>query len=534
MFSKENKTEVFVFFLVALANAYPIYTHHFFPTLDGPTHLYNAHLIKELVFGNESLSNFIHLNHFPAPNWMGHFIMALSNIIFPAFMAEKIVLLSYVIGLPFAFRYLIKTLSPKNYLASYLIFPFCYTYMFLLGFYNFSLALVFLFFTLGYWLRIKDSLNFRKISYLFLLITLTYFSHISIYGILLPIMLILLCIDETKRAFTMKIQILSFFRVFMLKTVVVLICFAFTGYWAFLFFSGKPVANNVYLPKTEIFRNIKVIEPIIGFVQQEEAMMTGKIFYVLIALALIVLIKRLFCIHIGFRKPLKENIHELVGAFNKHDFWIILSGFMLLGYFVLPDSDGWAGYFSLRILLMFFLFYIVWLGVQNINKYIWLVAICVTLFFNFKLIAYRDAITASLSTTALQCYDASKYIKNNSTLLTINRSENWLYVNFPKYLGIDKPMVILDNSECDSQYFPLVWNEKQLPKMIIDSANSLESFVPSKQTASGITQAIDYIFVMGKLDTMNNDSDKKIYVYLSNNHLQVYTDGYVVLYKNKK
>ncbi len=534
MFSKKNKTEVFVFFLIALANAYPIYAHHFFPTLDGPSHLYNAHLIKELVFGNEFLKSFVQFNHFPVPNWIGHLIMGVLTIIFPAFIAEKVLLLSYLIGLPFAFRYLIKTLSPKNYLASYLIFPFCYSYMFFLGFYNFSIALIFLFFTLGYWVRIKDKLNYKRIFGLFVLITLTYFSHILIYGILFPTMLILLFIDETQKMIAKKEKILLYFQTLFYKVLVVFICFGVTGYSAFLLFSNKPMSSNEYLPKAEMLRNIKVIEPIIGFVQPDEAITTGKIFYVLIALTIIALLKRFINLHIRFRKTFKENIKELACVFNKYDFWIFLSGTMLLGYFVLPNSDGWAGYFSLRILLLFFLFYIVWLGLQNIHKYILLGAICITLFYGFKLISYRDKIISSLSQTAMQCYYPSKYIDNNSTVLTINRSENWLHSNFSKYLGTDKSVVILDNGECDQQYFPLVWNDKQLPKMIIDTSNSLSSCFPSKQISVSSNHIIDYIFIMGRLDTINNECDKKLFFYLKSNPLKIYSDEYVSLYKNKK
>ena len=533
MTSKKNKTEVFVFFLIALANAYPIYVHHFFPTLDGPSHLYNAHLIKELLFGNEFLNSFVHFNHFPVPNWMGHFMMGMLNVMFPSYLAERILLWSYLMGFPFAFRYLIKTLSPNNYLASYLIFPFCYTYMFFLGFYNFSMALIFLFFTLGYWIRIKDKLNYKRIFGLFVLITLTYFSHILIYGILLPCMLVLLFIDETQRMLAKKEKMVLYFQTLFYKTLVVLFCFGISGYWAFLFFSNKPEGNNEYLPKTEMLRNIKVIEPIIGFIQQEEAVMTSKLFYVLLGLGLVVLIKRLFGLKLRLGESLKENVQALVNVFNKHDFWILFSGTMLLAYFVLPNSDGWAGYFSLRILLLFFLFYIVWLGLQNIHKYKLLVAICITLFYSFKLISYRDKIITSLSQTAMQCYYPSKYVDNNSTVLTINRSENWLYLNFSKYLGMDKSVVILDNGECDQQYFPLMWNKKQIPRMILDSSNDLSSCFPSKETSSSSDQVIGYIFVIGRLDTTNNECDKKMFFYLKSNPKKLYSDEYVSLYKNK-
>ncbi|MEI6123474.1 MAG: hypothetical protein WCQ95_07575 [Bacteroidota bacterium] len=534
MILKKVRTESVVFLLFALANAYPVFSHHFFPTLDGPSHLYNAHTLKDLIFGNEFLSGFIQLNHYPVPNWIGHFIMALSNVVFPAYISEKILLLCYLIGLPFAFRYLIKSLSPNNYLLSYIIFPFCYTYMFLLGFYNFSLALVLLFFTLGYWINIKDKLSFLKVFVLFLLITATYFSHISVYAILGPMMFALLFIDETSWVIKKEKTAATYFRSMAAKTAVIALGFSITAYWAFMLFLGKPAANIVYLPQSEMLRNIKVIEPIIGFIQQDEAAMTGKIFYVLLVLTLVVLFKRWMNLQMGFRFKATANLKGFIKAFDKTDAWIMFSGVMLLGYFVLPDSDGWAGYFSLRILLLFFLFYIVWLALQNIPKFILVIAIVIALFYNIKLIVFRDKVTASLNQTAMQCYNASNYMTNNSTVLTINRSGNWLLGHFSKYLGVDKSIVVLDNNECDQHYFPLIWNTEKIPGMVVDTSKMLNECFAVNQNSNGISQTIDYIFVMGLLDTAKNDCDKKMFNYLANHKLQVYHNEFVWLYKNKK
>ena len=169
--NKFNLIEKYFFLLITGLNLIPILSRKFFPTLDGPAHLYNAQLIKSLLFDNYTLlGDFFIFNQEPIPNWTGHIILSFFNLFLPSFVAEKILLLSYMIGLPLSFRALIKTIAPSNRLFSYLIFPFTYSFVFFLGFYNFCIALVLILITLNYWVKHEENLSSRKnVLILFLL-----------------------------------------------------------------------------------------------------------------------------------------------------------------------------------------------------------------------------------------------------------------------------------------------------------------------------------------------------------------------------
>src|SRR5690349_10125799 len=84
----------YLFHAVVLLNTLPALLFRFFPTMDGPAHLYNARLIRELLGGNSALAPYVVLNDFPVPNWLGHFILAAAGAVVPAFLAEKILVLS--------------------------------------------------------------------------------------------------------------------------------------------------------------------------------------------------------------------------------------------------------------------------------------------------------------------------------------------------------------------------------------------------------------------------------------------------------
>ena len=95
LFARASKHERWFFLAVTILNLFPIFISKFFPTLDGPSHLYNSNLIVNLLFNSEGLSSFFALNPELVPNWSGHFILAAFNSIMPAFVAEKILLLVY-------------------------------------------------------------------------------------------------------------------------------------------------------------------------------------------------------------------------------------------------------------------------------------------------------------------------------------------------------------------------------------------------------------------------------------------------------
>src|SRR5687768_6062047 len=98
--------EPLIFYAVLLLNLLPLLVFKFYPSLDGPAHLYNSLLIPEMLKGNEVLESMLKFNSEPVPNWSGHFILSFFNLFLPGWLAEKMLLIFYVTGLPLSFRYL--------------------------------------------------------------------------------------------------------------------------------------------------------------------------------------------------------------------------------------------------------------------------------------------------------------------------------------------------------------------------------------------------------------------------------------------
>ena len=133
------------------------------PSLDGPQHLYNANVLVELLSGNEHFSEFFRVNPVLVGYWTGHFTLSLFTLIFPAWLAEKLFLTTYLLAMFFAFRYLVRSIQPgKDNLLVYLIFPFIFHNYLVLGYYSFSIAAIFFFLAFGYWIRKREQFRWKE------------------------------------------------------------------------------------------------------------------------------------------------------------------------------------------------------------------------------------------------------------------------------------------------------------------------------------------------------------------------------------
>jgi hypothetical protein len=528
--NKINSIEKYFFLLITGLNLIPILSGKFFPTLDGPAHLYNSQLINSLLFeGNKLLSDFFSFTHEPVPNWTGHIILSFFNLFLPAFVAEKVLLLFYMIGLPLSFRALLKTIYPSNNLFSYLIFPFTYSFVFFLGFYNFSIALVFMLITLNYWIKHEDNLSsIKNMVILSLLTTLTYFSHIFVFGILIIIIGLYILMKGTIKIFddsTLKKEILVYsfrkLRILLISSFIPLVLFVY------YFYLRSNSGNNIFLSHSELIDWLKNIRPIIALNSLVEEVYTKKIFYIISSICIIALYNRINEIHLNTKFSFKNVIRI-------SDVWLFASIAILFLYFKLPDSDGSAGYVTVRLGLLFFIFLIIWLSTQNLKKWYSLLVVAAVLYCHFKLNVYYTSATKGLNKVAIECNNASNHILPNSIVLPLNYSDNWLYGHFSNYLGIDKPMIILENYECGTGYFPLKWNENSMPNTLFgDMSIDNQSCSQWKSNTQNSPIKIDYVFVLGNIDLKTDSCNQKIKQTLLDNYTLIYHSENCNLYQFK-
>ncbi|RLD60757.1 MAG: hypothetical protein DRI95_15065 [Bacteroidetes bacterium] len=178
---KVESIEPRLFYLFSILNLIPIFLVKHYGALDAPLHLYQSNVIAELWKSNELFEQFYRFNPIIVGNLTSQFILGFFNFIFPAWIAEKILLSIFILGLAFSFRYLILGINKKSSFISFLIFPFTYSTFFHLAYYNYVLGILVMLIVFGYWVRVENNLTVQKILVLLLLFTLLFLTHIFVY-----------------------------------------------------------------------------------------------------------------------------------------------------------------------------------------------------------------------------------------------------------------------------------------------------------------------------------------------------------------
>ncbi len=188
MFSLKNLSWKHLFVVLLILHLLPIWIFAYFPSQDGPSHVYNALVLKEYgQHENYKMRDAWKLNITIFPNWLSHIALAALLYVFPPVLSEKIFLTIAVGLIPIAFFYFLNAVHKEQnekYLYGWLGFPFAYNYLLYMGFYNFTLSISFFFLSFGFWWKHKDHIQVKHLCILYILLLLTYLSHIASFGLI--------------------------------------------------------------------------------------------------------------------------------------------------------------------------------------------------------------------------------------------------------------------------------------------------------------------------------------------------------------
>ena len=502
--------------------------------MDGAAHLYNSNLISTLAINSNSpIHQFYSFNKEILPNWSGHFLLSVINYFFEAFVAEKILLIALLIFFPLIIRAIIHRINSNNILVSYFAFPFTYSLPFWFGFYNFFIGLLIMLLTIYFWLlkenskyKIKDRLS------LFLLLLATYFSHLLVFCLLLIIIGLRILFLEFEKLRTENATVKNVFlkilnQSFLLLSVAIIPLFFTFNY----FFTRNGISTKIKLPLDQLMSWITKLQPLIVLNQEIEERFTKNIFFVFCMVIFFAIIQKLrFSIHLKnklttFKKFLYRSLFTL-------NFWFICCLNLFVLIFYLPNEHANASYISIRILLLFFIFFIFFIASINHKKIVLLISAVVILYNHFQLNYYYTKEVIVLGNEATRINNFAIKIKPNSVVLPLNFSNHWFTGHFSNYLGVDNPIIILENYEAVQGYFPLDWNRKSMPNLTFANLNSGKlDCINWESNLTNKNQHIDYVFVMGNPPESTSDCNKKIFNVLNESFELIKQDGDLKLYK---
>ncbi len=535
---KWQRAELLIFTIITIVNLLPFVATRFFPSMDGASHLSNSNIINQLVVHHNPLfRQFFMINPEPVPNWTSHLLISLFTLLMPAFLAEKILIIILLASTPFAFRMLLQTISPKGTLFSFLIFPFTHSMFFFFGFFNFCMAILIFLVALNYWLRHEhEALHLRQLITLTILVALTYFSHIVIFGILLIVIALHIITGSLLELICHKNNRQIIFRQFLKKTLAITLA-AFIPLILFVyFFYSRPETREIkYIPFRELVKIMVSVRPLISLNPVIEGKQTVILFYLLVFMGGT---GALFFLTRIYRKFIKKEI--AVTAVEKQPlprfnfWWLSISLSVLLAlYFKLPDAYGTASYTNLRIGFLFFLLAILWISTFRIPWYFGLIAAVAGIYVNTVLIHVYKPSIKELGKLADSCNKAADFIAPNSLVLPLYCMDNWFTGHFVDYIAVDKPIVMVYNYECESGYFPVKWNEKVKPNYYMGNPATPEKYLNFELTKGKPSVRLDYVFIVGHYDPNKDWFFGTLHKILSDSFVCVYEAENCSLYQNK-
>lgn len=150
----------------------------YFPTQDGPSHVYNLVILHDLLNGGKVWGNFFEYQLHAAPNLGFHIVAYPWMQFFPPWAVERIFLSIYIALIAISVPVFLRTFGRPFLPGSFFVFPIIFNYTLLMGFYSYVVAvpLFLLAFSLAWKIRSRSAVC--KFIYYNLAGLLLYYFHL--------------------------------------------------------------------------------------------------------------------------------------------------------------------------------------------------------------------------------------------------------------------------------------------------------------------------------------------------------------------
>ena len=489
----------------------PIWLFPFFPTQDGISHVYNAHVLCEYRNPTYHFQDFYDINWSFFPNWLSHFGLAILMRLFSPLLAEKFFLSAYVILFPCAISYFINSFNTEKLgLSTWLSFFFIYNYLFLMGFYNYAVGVSLFFLILGFWWRCKEKLGLNRILILNLLFLITYFSHLVPYVFALGSigLLSLLALCQKPRL------LLRNFLALLLPTSLLLYYLPTSD--LFRTSSPKISFDRVGILLSD-FLNLRVL---VAFDNQQEI------------IAKMVMAILVFYVLYSFWQESKQIIHKGQWLSTPSLLVLILFFSLFFQYLVYPNSVGPGGWLNDRIAILSVI--VLLAGLAPIEQK-WMKQV-----FGFIVLT---TVILNLINLSVSCYRLNEEIKEfnaltdkigeNKVLLPLFFDSNGsakrigIFVNGASYYCLSNGGINLGNYEVQFDYFPINFKSSFQPP--VDDKEWVQAVHWEKDRIDlcGYVQHVNYVLTWGNPDPNTAQA-------LSDCYKLIHDQGRLKLYRGQR
>ncbi|MCK9418564.1 MAG: hypothetical protein M0R70_04185 [Nitrospirae bacterium] len=112
----------------------------YIPTQDGPSHIYNLVILKDLLNGGREWGDYFTVHLRAVPNMGFHLIAYPLLSVFPPLIVEKIFISCYMVLMGVSVPLLLRTFNRPVLPLAYLVFPVLFNFTLLMGFYSYAIT----------------------------------------------------------------------------------------------------------------------------------------------------------------------------------------------------------------------------------------------------------------------------------------------------------------------------------------------------------------------------------------------------------
>ena len=451
----------------------PVWLLANFHTGDGPSHLYNAYVLKSLLIEPDSFyNNFFQLHLQAVPNAIVPFLlagcMAFTSSVYATKIVVTIILLVFVTGYSSMARAFLK--EENSFPVVILLLVYCYPLR--MGLYSFILGLGVMMFVFACYVRNKENWTTKTIFIFSFLFIVTWFSHLFAFAVLLLLIFIYeavkgcLLISEGQG---LKKFGYDAFRKFIALIPAIILLLLFLK-------ESVDVTKTIYIEKAVLKRWLLDLEVMFNFGTDAEFIIR-KIFYLLIVGALVLLLLKK-----GSVRP--WALFFLSATMIVH----------LLFYFLMPANlfSGGSINFRFAYLLLIMVCFTIDLGISyGLPGIVKMLLVGVGVYFattnEYKMLQPASDDIAELLI-------ASDHIKEKTIVLPLNYLNDNFEYNILLYLAYDKDILILDNAEAATPNGLVTWRKDFWhPELIGDYLVSNTPLIQIQEFERQSGKKIDYV-----------------------------------------
>ena len=473
--------EVPAFWAVLTLQILPVWLFHYFPSHDGPIHIYNCLVLKDIFTSQHGIAQtYYTLNpQFPL-NVLAHVLLTALTFVASPLIAEKLFLTIYAATLGLSARYALTSIRQQSLFLSFLILPVVFNFTVYMGFYNFIIAIPIFFWTFGYWRRNAGDLGWFKVAVLAVAFLVMYLAHLFVVAFAFLIIGIGV-LEAVLRAWPV-----SFWRVPQFRTAYAALPAAMLA----AYFIVKRSVPNKYDNPLHSLRDIFHDNFIVSFYAGET------------------IIAILFFLFLAFATAWK--IHDAIKRQTrwKTDASMIALGAGLFLYLVAPNEMIGGGYTRIRFLLFVVFADLFWLAQFHYSRRFIRFTQILSIALALSLALFHASAYRMLNPYLAEYASAGSVMTAGKSMLVLNYSVQGRTANGERisrraapfrhadaYVGIERHLALIDNYEATTLLFPLVFVPGQNPfPAIIDLYNEppcadLDAYVQATH------RPIDYVMI---------------------------------------